>query len=191
MEKFTCSRGYSNSFSGFTVAIVTFVGIFGTFSLGYLTNKTEKLQEIIKFGGLAANIFGLLFLQVLRKPDMEWEIILVAALFAFFILGIFTLCLELNVELTYPIEQAIGMALTILISNIVGSIFTLISEPLANDLCGEAIKIQTCEPDSDGNATGKDHTYFLMFLSGYLTIIISALVIFVNGEYKRRIANKS
>jgi FLVCR family MFS transporter 7 len=190
MEQFTCSRGYSNTYSGSTVAIVTMTGIVGTFCLGSISNKTGKLKETIKIGVIIATIFGLLFFQSIRKPSTGVAIMLFGAIYCFFAFGVFTLSLELNVELTYPTEQATGTALIILASNIAGSAFTLISEAFKQDLCKEAIAIQTCEPDSDGNVTGKDPTRFYLFVSIYMTVITAALVLLVKGDYKRRIANK-
>ena len=135
MEQFTCSRGYSNTYSGSTVAIVTMTGIVGTFCLGSISNKTGKLKETIKIGVIIATIFGLLFFQSIRKPSTGVAIMLFGAIYCFFAFGVFTLSLELNVELTYPTEQATGTTLIILASNITGSAFTLISEALEQDLC--------------------------------------------------------
>jgi cyanate permease len=189
MEQFTCSRGYSNTFSGALVAIVTFTGIVGTFCLGLVSNKTGKLKEVIKFGVIIATIFGLLFFQSIRKPSMGAEIVIFSALFCFFAMGVNALSLELNVELTYPTEQATGTSLIFLASNITGAVLILISEALEQDLCKEATDIQTCEPDSNGNVAGKDHTYFYLFVSICMAVMTVAWVLLVKGDYKRRIAN--
>jgi len=190
MEQFTCSRGYSNAFSGATVAIVTLTGIVGTFCLGFVSNKTGKLKEVIKVGILIATIFGLLFFQSIRKPSMEVAIVIFCALYCFCAFGVNALSLELNVELTYPIEQATGTSLIFLASNIAGAVLTLISEALEQDLCKEAIKIQTCEPDSNGDVAGKDHTYFYLFVSIGMVVMAVSWVLLVKGDYKRRIANE-
>jgi FLVCR family MFS transporter 7 len=190
MEQFTCSRGYSNTFSGSTVAIFTISGIVGTFCLGFVANKTGKLKEVIKFGAIIAALFALLLYQSIRKPSMEVAIILFGATYCFFSFGINALSLEFNVELTYPIEQATGSSLIVLASNIAGSAFTLISQALEQNLCKEAIEIQVCAPDSNGNVTGKDHTYFYLFMSIVIAVITVAWVILVKGDYKRQIANK-
>ena len=190
MEQFTCSRGYTNTFSGSTVALVTVAGILGCFFMGVLVNRTGKLKEVIKFGGMIAAIAGLLFMQVIRKSSVGGAIVFCSILFGFFGFAIFTLSMELNVEITYPIEQATGTALIILTSHIAGSLFTLISVSLERDLCGDAINLQTCEPDVDGNTTGKDHTNFYLFVSGCIALMTVALVLVVRGDYKRQRANQ-
>jgi FLVCR family MFS transporter 7 len=190
MEQFTCSRGYSNTFSGSTIALATTTGIIGAFCLGFVANKTGKLKEVIKFGIIIATFFWLLFFQSLRKPSMEVAIILFVAPFSFFAFGVNALSLELNVELTYPIEQATGSALINIFSSIASSAFILISEALEQNLCKEAIEIQVCAPDGNGTVTGKDHTHFYWFMSIGMAVMTVACVVLVKGDYKRRIANK-
>ena len=55
------------------------------------------------------------------------------------------------------------------------------------DLC---FLFQKCSTESNTDIVGKDHTHFMAFLSIYLTLATTVLMVFVTTTYKRRLANQ-
>ena len=71
MEQFACARGYSNSFSGIAITLCLVVGFFGSLVVGAVVNKTSKLEEAVNICGGLSCISGIIFTQLLRKPNMD------------------------------------------------------------------------------------------------------------------------
>ena len=49
---------------------------------------------------------------------------------------------------------------------------------------------QKCSTDEETSIKGKDHTHFMAFLSIYLAVVTSIMIIFAKTDYKRRRANE-
>jgi len=75
-------------------------------------------------------------------PDQGIAIAFCCALFGIFSLGIYPMILELIVECTYPIDQAIGTAFIFLSSALQGVILMQIENGLGYELTEEELKIQ-------------------------------------------------
>ena len=74
VQQFACSRGYSDEFSGLSVTVMIIAGVFGSTFMGGVVVKTGRLEEVMKICGAVACLIGFAVAQLLRKPNMEWEI---------------------------------------------------------------------------------------------------------------------
>ena len=80
VQQFACARGYSDEFSGLTVTVMIIAGVFGSTFMGGVVVKTGRLEEVMKICGATACLIGFVVAQLLRKPNLEWEIYVVMAM---------------------------------------------------------------------------------------------------------------
>ena len=132
--------------------------------------------------------------------------------FGVFGFGMYPIGLELSVENSYPVDEAAGTALIFLSGQIQGGILIAISGAMEQELVGEAqnhvvislkiyntlpnmsshVPFQSCTSlDENGHRIGKDHTNFLMFIAGYITLITIIFILGLKTTYKRTAANKA
>ena len=103
-----------------------------------------------------------------------------------FALGVYPLALELIVECTYPVDQAIGTAFIFLSSALQGVFLMEIENFLGEPLSEEAMKIQSCvAPGDEGHQQPKDYTTYMYVINGYMIVFIVVFIIFFKTEMKR------
>ncbi len=135
IEQIMCSRGYSDQvryimsfeqlqtqyqdsfqLSGLAGSLIFLMGFLASFPIGILAYKTNRPITICKLFGLGSiGSLGLLC-YFLRLPDVGVGIVTSCAMLGIFALGCYPLAMELMVECTYPVDQAIGAALILLSS---------------------------------------------------------------------------
>jgi FLVCR family MFS transporter 7 len=103
-----------------------------------------------------------------------------------FALGVYPLALELIVECTYPVDQAIGTAFIFLSSALQGVFLMEIENYLGEPLSEEKMQIQSCVASGDlGHQQPKDYSTYLYVINGYMIFFIVAFIIFFKTEMKR------
>lgn len=194
LEQMMCSRGYSDLYSGLCGSLLLGTGFIGSIFTGVFVQKTGKMEEVAKvFYGIAC-LAGIAATQLMRKPDQQVAIALCCSLFGVFGFGMYPIGLELSVENTYPIDESAGTALIFLSGQIQGGILIAISAALEQDLTPQAMEIQECSKGGEGVVdlpVGKDHTRFLLFISGYITLLALTFIFGLNTKYKRTLANRA
>lgn len=74
VQQFACARGYSDEFSGLAVTVMIIAGVVGSTIMGGVVVKTGRIEEVMKICGGIACLIGFGIAQLLRKPNIEWEI---------------------------------------------------------------------------------------------------------------------
>ena len=120
LSQLMCSRGYGNQFSGMCGSLLLGTGFIGAIISGVLVDKFGKIEEVTKLFFGSAVLFGLLIAQLLRMSDLDVYVALSFSLFGVFAFGMYPLGLELAVEVTYPVDEAISTAMIFMSGQIQG-----------------------------------------------------------------------
>merc|ERR1712117_266738 len=101
----------SNVFSGMCGSLLLGTGFIGAIISGLLVDNFGYIEEVAKlFFGIAV-IVGINIAQLLRHNDLQVAIAFCFALFGVFAFGMYPLGLELALEVTYPVDEAISTAM--------------------------------------------------------------------------------
>jgi len=193
MEQIMCSVGYSDEIAGLTCTVVIIVGALGTVVLGILAEKTRKIVEITKLCCLGNIICVIVMSYLLLLPDVGVYIFISAGFLGLFAIGVFPLALEVAVEATFPADQATVTCFIFFSSSVQGVFLMVIENWLGYPLPEEYNNVETCTL-VDGVRTGnghlqpKDYTYYLLFVTIYLLVLILIYMFFFKTELRRTIA---
>jgi len=185
LSQFMCSRGYENTTSGITGSLLLGTGFIGAIASGLIVEKYGYIEEVSKLFYGISGIFAIIVCQFMRYPDSEVWIHLFASLFGVFGFGMYPLGLELSVEVTYPVDESIGTALIFLSGQLQGGILVLVSSMLEQDLTPAEQELSVC----NNSIQPKDHTRFLLTLSGLLTTLVVVFVLCFKTKFKRKMAD--
>jgi len=195
MEQIMCSVGYSDEIAGLTCTVVIIVGALGTVVLGILAEKTRKIVEITKLCCLGNIICVIVMSYLLLLPDVGVYIFISAGFLGLFAIGVFPLALEVAVEATFPADQATVTCFIFFSSSVQGVFLMVIENWLGYPLPEEYNKVETCTlvdgvrtSDGNGHLQPKDYTYYLLFVTIYLLVLILIYMFFFKTELRRTIA---
>jgi len=195
MEQIMCSVGYSDEIAGLTCTVVIIVGALGTVILGVMAEKTRKIVEITKLCCLGNIICVVIMSYLLLQPDVGVYILISAGFLGFFAIGVFPLALEVAVEATFPADQATVTCFIFFSSSVQGVFLMVIENWLGFQLSDEYLEKETCtvvgsegKRDPEGHLQPKDYTYYLMFVTLYLLVLILLYMFFFKTELRRTIA---
>ena len=188
----TRSVGYSDEKAGLTCTVVITVGAAGTVLLGYLAQTTGKIVELTKLCCFGAIVCVLAMSYLILLPDMFVYILISAGFLGLFALGVFPLALEVTVEATFPADQATVTCFIFFSSSIQGVFLMVVENWLGVPLQEEYREIEKCTLDrEEGEGHGlepKDYTYYLLFVTCYLLILILLYMFFFKTELRRTLA---
>ena len=189
------SVGYSDEIAGLTCTVVILVGALGTVGLGILAEKTRKIVEITKLCCLGNIICVIVMSYLLLLPDVGVYILISAGFLGFFAIGVFPLALEVAVEATFPADQATVTCFIFFSSSVQGVFLMTIENWLGYPLPDKYQDIETCtltleghSSDGKGHLQPKDYTYYLLFVTLYLLVLILIYMFFFKTELRRTIA---
>ena len=190
------SVGYSDEMAGLTCTLVIIVGALGTVVLGILAEKTRKIVEITKLCCLGNIICVIIMSYLLLLPDVSVYILISGGFLGFFAIGVFPLALEVAVEATFPADQATVTVFIFFSSSVQGVFLMVIENWLGYPLPDKYKDIETCTKVesvegshiSSGHLQPKDYTYYLLFVTLYLLILILIYMFFFKTELRRTIA---
>ena len=194
-----CSVGYSDEIAGLTCTVVIIVGAIGTVVLGILAEKTRKIVEITKLCCLGNIICVIIMSYLLLLPDVGVYILISAGFLGFFAIGVFPLALEVAVEATFPADQATVTVFIFFSSSVQGVFLMTIENWLGYPLPDKYKDIETCtlveslpgqgpSGEGKGHLQPKDYTYYLLFVTLYLLVLILIYMFFFKTELRRTIA---
>ena len=176
--------------------MVIIVGALGTVVLGVLAEKTRKIVEITKLCCLGNIVCVIIMSYLLLLPDVGIYILISAGFLGFFAIGVFPLALEVAVEATFPADQATVTCFIFFSSSVQGVFLMTIENWLGYPLSEEYQEKETCtvvgpggqrDPEG-GHLKPKDYTYYLLFVTIYLLVLILLYLFFFKTELRRTIA---
>ena len=175
--------------------MVIIVGALGTVVLGVLAGKTRKIVEITKLCCLGNIVCVIIMSYLLLLPDVGVYILISAGFLGFFAIGVFPLALEVAVEATFPADQATVTCFIFFSSSVQGVFLMVIENWLGYPLSEEYKEKETCtvvghqgKRDPHSMFEPRDYTYYLLFVTLYLLVLILLYIFFFKTELRRTIA---
>ncbi|WKY14962.1 hypothetical protein Q1695_000463 [Nippostrongylus brasiliensis] len=181
-----CVLGYSLSFSGGMGTLLIMSGLVGAAISGLYVDKTGKFEQTMKIAFLLAGIAACsLAVSVNYEAEIGW---VVPSIFFFGAFGfsIYPIGLEMGVEATFPVAEATSTGLIIMIGQIQGVIYVILTNVFVGKPDPHLLAAQTCV---DKNSNLKSVvTWSVPFLiwAGCVCLLIISFVIFFWPKYKRR-----
>ncbi|GAB6023438.1 hypothetical protein CHUAL_008218 [Chamberlinius hualienensis] len=187
-QQLLCPAGYTNQFVAIFGAIVQGMGFIFCLIIAYTQRKAKFYDEIVKISLALTILIGIAMTLVMRIENMEAVIAILAALLGMITFAATPVCMELGVEICYPINEGISGSLFWISCQIHSAVMipliTLFGPPLQQ----KRFKHQTCL--IDGNLEAYDLTYPCLVALGFFTIELIALVIWCKPKYNRIEAEK-
>ena len=116
-------RGADNAVFG---GVFIFFGVFGSFVIGIVLDKTQKYKMTINIISLCA--VGCIALGLVTLPSgMSWLFSINLAFIGFSVIPIIPIAYGFAVELTFPVPEAVSNGMMILPSQIYGAIMGLVA----------------------------------------------------------------
>merc|ERR1711971_500877 len=192
IEQILCSSGYSDQLAGTAGSSILFCGFLASFPMGLISYKTKKPILVCKLSGFVVLSSLVMIGYFMRLPDKKAEIIVSCVLLGIFALGPYPVALELLVECTYPLDQAIGTAFIFLSSALQGVLLMELENHISSDLTEEKMDIQKCvDPSDHGHQQSKDYSNYLNFITVYMLLLGLLFMLFFKTEMKRTNADDS
>ncbi|XP_067657381.1 solute carrier family 49 member A3-like [Haliotis asinina] len=188
-EQILCPRGYVNSFSGLCGALMIGVGVVGAAVAGIICDKTKRFEEVAKISLAGASLFGIVFTEVSRFRDMNIEIASSIALFGFFGFALYPICMELAVEVTYPVAEATSSGMLFISGQVQGIVYMLVAQMIAQPLPDQEVGLPTgCNTNGSSigaDFTPQDWTIPNLFLNGVAAFVTIVLILLFRPNYRR------
>ncbi|GAB6024546.1 Major facilitator super domain-containing protein 7 [Chamberlinius hualienensis] len=190
MQQMLYPWGYSNTSVGLCTGLMIGSSIPGSVLFTYLADKTKKLEEIIKI------CFGLLvsahaaFVLCMQLDILTGELLLPILCVIVGILGtgVLSICLEVSVEDTYPVDESITAGLIILLGQVQAAVYVPIMTSLSRALTLEQQQRQTF--NSDEHSEAYDMTYSGLFIICIGTVCSITTTLIYWPKFKRMEAEK-
>ena len=190
------SVGYSDELAGGTCTVVILVGAAGTVLLGVIAERTGKIVEITKLCCFGAIVCVLAMSYLLLLPDVGVYILIAGGFLGLFALGVFPLALEVTVEATFPADQATVTCFIFFSSSVQGVFLMVVENWLGYPLPDKYKDIEKCtlkgedavEVGAGEHLVPKDYTYYLLFVTVYLLVLILIYMFFFKTELRRTLA---
>ncbi|GAB1607657.1 solute carrier family 49 member A3-like [Argonauta hians] len=189
-QQILCPRGYSDNFSGLCGALFIGAGLVGAGMAGPLIDFTKRFEDIIKITSCITTLCSIMFAVVSRYENQKVLIGVSVALFGFFGFSLYPACMEASVECTFPVAEATSSGLLIIAGQILGVIFIVVMQVLAQPM-NEAEKLHSVCDTSDSSSDSLDFTISNLFGSGVLVLLcVIVMMLFFRPELKRLKAEK-
>ncbi|UJR11609.1 hypothetical protein I4U23_015791 [Adineta vaga] len=161
--------GYSSNDAGIYGAIIMISGLFSTFLVGILMDRTHAYRSILKILSIGACASSIYFILVLQ-PNQYYPLAVSIGLMGFFLLPLLPVAFECALECTYPISAEWSTGLLMCMGNLLGGIFIYILDALIK-----------CNPISKSPLIFTPTSLFILCCCVISTIVL----LFYRGPYLR------
>ncbi|KAE9556411.1 hypothetical protein FO519_000296 [Halicephalobus sp. NKZ332] len=179
-----CVKGYSDTFSGIMGALLIVSGLIGSAISGIYVDKTKKFEETIKCSLCVAGLFACSLSVSLQYENVEWWIALSIFGFGAFGFAIYPIGLELGVEVTYPVAEATSSGLMIMMGQVQGVFYVLITFLFTQRASLHEMKVQTCTDSTDPDDV-QNWKYSFMAWNVIIVVLLIGFVTFFWPKYRR------
>ncbi|KAL5471610.1 hypothetical protein EMCRGX_G029740 [Ephydatia muelleri] len=150
LPQMLCSYGYSDV--SLWVTLMIFSGVAGATIVSFTLDYTKKYKEVgVVCLGLSVLCF-IWFSQVSRLYDQSVNVVISLCVFGFFALPLVPVCMELGVEITYPVGEATSSGLLWSSVQVFAVVFIALSTAFESPLSQELISNSKCSHAQVQNA---------------------------------------
>ncbi|XP_028272850.1 solute carrier family 49 member A3 [Parambassis ranga] len=177
LEQILCVKGYTNDFAGLCGALFIIFGTFGAALFGLYVDKTKKFIEVSKINMSFTSLAGIAFSVVALMPQQKVAVAATCSLFGFFGFSIFPVVMELSVECSYPVGEAISAGLLFVSGQVLSVIYMILLQSLTT-------RLTDCPLSTCGDAVFSWRVP-LMLLSALSCFFTCVFVLFFHTRYRR------
>ncbi|EYC35710.1 hypothetical protein Y032_0995g3339 [Ancylostoma ceylanicum] len=185
-----CVMGYSPSFDGGMGTLLIMSGLVGAAISGLYVDKTGEFEKTMKISFLLAGIAACSLAISINYEGMEGWVVASIFLFGAFGFAIYPIGLEMGVEATFPVAEATSTGLIIMIGQIQGVVYVILTNVFVGKPDPHQLAIQTCVDKNSNLKTVVTWSavFSVPFLiwAGCVCLLIILFVILFWPKYKRR-----
>ncbi|ESO99043.1 hypothetical protein LOTGIDRAFT_53741, partial [Lottia gigantea] len=187
IEQILCPRDYNNNFSGLCGALMIAIGALGGAIAGVFVDKTKLFEEVIKMSFGFATLFGIFFTLISRLRGYSILTAIAISGFGFFGFALYPVCMEMAVEITYPVAEATSSGFLFISGQIQGVVLILVAQYLAQPLPVNEVGLPSaCLTNSTSpDNLNKDWTVPNLFFNGIAALATLVLILFFKPNYRR------
>eukprot|EP00731_Ephydatia_muelleri_P020326 Em0013g53a len=204
LPQMLCSYGYSDTDTGLWVTLMIFSGVAGATIVSFTLDYTKKYKEVgVVCLGLSVLCF-IWFSQVSRLYDQSVNVVISLCVFGFFALPLVPVCMELGVEITYPVGEATSSGLLWSSVQVFAVVFIALSTAFESPLSQELISNSKCSHAQVQNAlycntsifdiiedTPQDMTNVVYVYMALIVLAFLYMVVLFKPRYKRAESDKN
>ncbi|CAI8033190.1 Uncharacterized protein B0416.5 [Geodia barretti] len=212
LPQIVCPFGYSDTDAGLWGALMIFCGLVGATLAGLLIDFTKLFKEVavVSLGlGILSFVW---FTEVFTSHNEPYLIGASLCAFGFFALPLIPACMELGVEITYPVAEATSSGLLWSVAQVMGIALLFLGQLLESELPRDQVERANCQAtDSHTNSslpcsssfydsnstinTGKtvtpyDFTHAMFLYLSLVTCVLVLMVVAFHPKYRRISAEK-
>uniref|UniRef100_A0A914EFN2 Uncharacterized protein n=1 Tax=Acrobeloides nanus TaxID=290746 RepID=A0A914EFN2_9BILA len=180
-----CVKGYSNTFSGIMGALLIVSGLVGAAVSGVYVDKTHRFEETMKVSFCLAGFAACGLSISINYENVEWAIATSIFVFGVFGFAIYPIGLEMGVEATYPVAEATSSGLIIMLGQVEGVIYVLVTSFLTQSATAHEKNIQTCNKAGSSDTDIQDWKYSFIAWNCFVVIGIMVFTAAFWPKYKR------
>ncbi|PAV66174.1 hypothetical protein WR25_25473 isoform B [Diploscapter pachys] len=181
-----CVKGYSPTFNGLMGGLLIMSGLVGAAITGIIVDKYGQFELVMKVCFCLAGIAAAGLSVAINFEHAQWAIVTVIAVFGAAAFAIFPIGLEMGVEATYPVAEATSTGLIIMIGQVQGVIYVVLTNLVTGKPTPHDLATQTCVNTNGNIKTVLTWEYSFIV---WLCIIFLLILLFVTcfwPKYKRR-----
>jgi len=131
LDEILSPAGYSEEDIGLFGFLIVAIGLSGALCAGIAYDKTRhhKLLLVLAFFG---TLFSLVWFVLSVRPDNRWMLIVVCGMVGFFTTAILPLCLQMAVECSAPVPEAISGGTIMMSAQCFGILFIVIMNSVSS-----------------------------------------------------------
>uniref|UniRef100_UPI00358F1A97 solute carrier family 49 member A3 isoform X2 n=1 Tax=Myxine glutinosa TaxID=7769 RepID=UPI00358F1A97 len=187
LAQILCARGYTDEFSGICGALTIALGIVGAGITGVYVDHTKHFTQVSKINFLLASLAAIAFALLCLQRDQAVAVAFSCSLLGFFGFSIYSVCLEIGVECTYPVGEATSTGLLFVSGQIQALILILLLQALARPLSPADAEFAACKGSL---LIPYDWTVSVLVFAGVCVLASSSLTLFFRAELRRRKAEE-
>jgi FLVCR family MFS transporter 7 len=183
-----CVKGYSNAFAASMGSLMIVCGLIGSALFGIFVDKTRLFEETMKICLCIASVAASSLLVALQYESQQWWIALSIGAFGAFGFAIYPIGLEIGVETTFPVPEATSTGLLIIMGQVLGVIYVVLTSLLTTSATAHEMSVQTCISPGTPGQSGTNVTDWKYGFIAWTSIVAVTAVAFTGAfwpKYKR------
>ncbi|CAF0888179.1 unnamed protein product [Adineta ricciae] len=186
LQQIMCPFGYDNIAVGLCIGSFIIFGLIGCIVMGYIADKTKKLEELTKIlysiGVISLMCIGLF---IVNEVKSYW-LYLIFAIAGLSNAPILPLSLDLSIETTHPVPEATVVGIFMVASQ-VGSILAIIILPhFTMSPSPHQMSIQKCDIQDGQLDDIRDYSIPVYILAAFSVVLVICFICFFHCEYRRQ-----
>ncbi|CAF1260024.1 unnamed protein product [Adineta steineri] len=186
LQQIMCPFGYDNIAVGLCIGCFIIFGLIGCILMGYIADKTRKLEEVTKIlysvGVISLMCIGLF---IVNEVKSYW-LYLIFAIAGLSNAPVLPLSLDLSIETTHPVPEA-TVAGIFMVASQLGSILAIVILPYFTMApSAHQMSIQKCEVQDGKLNDIRDYSIPVYILAVTSVVLVICFITFFHCEYRRQ-----